>query len=557
MNEKPWLKNYPVEVPKKLLIDSKATLVDLFEGAFTKYRELPVMESMGKVIKYKDLDRLSQNFAAYVQNFTNLKPGDHIAIQLPNILQYPVAAIGFIRAGMVLVSLNPLFTPYEMSSMLKDANVKAIIILENFAHKLEQIVAKLNLETIITTEVGDMLGFAKKHLVNFTLKHIKKVVPRYNLPRTIKFSSVMNIGRKVAFTKTTIDSSRIAAIQYTGGTTGVSKGAMLSHTNIISNVEQMKVWLCNKLNEGKETIITAIPLYHIFAFTINLVTMIKLGAKNILVANPRDMKSFIKDLKKHRITCLTGVTTLFNALLANKEFFKIDFSKLKITISGGMSLNEAVANRWEAITGVPIIEAYGLTEASPGVIGNPFDGNHRLGTIGMPIPNTDAKIVDESGNILPSGTAGDLLVKGPQVMQGYWKNQAETDTVLRDGWLHTGDVAVMDQDGFIKIIDRKKDVINVSGFNVYPNEIEEVISMHPKVYEVAAIGIPQNEFREKIKVFVVRKDESLSAEDIMKHCKLHLTNYKLPKEIEFRSELPKSNLGKVLRRILKKEESQE
>lgn len=551
MNEKPWLINYPSEVPKTLTIDSKATLVDLFEGAFAKYRDLPVMESMGKVMKYGELDRLSQNFAAYLQNYTKLKAGDHVAIQLPNLLQYPVAAIGFMRAGMVLVSLNPLFTPYEMESKLKDANVKAIVILENFAHKLEQILARVNLQTIITTEVGDMLGVAKKHLVNFTLKHIKKVVPNHSLPEAVSFSKAINLGKRLAFRKIKLESSQTAVIQYTGGTTGVSKGAMLSHANIVANVEQMKVWLCNKLNEGKETVVTAIPLYHIFAFTVNLVTMIKLGAKNILVANPRDMKSFIKDLLKHRITCITGVTTLFNALLSHKNFLKIDFSRLKMTMSGGMSLSETVAKKWEKLTGNPVIEAYGLTETSPGVIGNPFNGTHKLGTVGMPIPNTDAKIVDEFGNITPTGTAGDLLVKGPQVMQGYWQNQAETDNVLKDGWLYTGDIATMDADGFIKIIDRKKDVINISGFNVYPNEIEEVISMHQKVYEVAAIGLRQDEFREKIKVFIVKKDETLSEKEIIQHCKLHLTNYKLPKEIEFRSELPKSNVGKVLRRILR------
>ena len=554
MLKRPWLAKYPEVVPKKLLIDKRTTLVDLLENSFSRYKNLPMLESMGKILRYKDVDLLSQRFASYIQNFTNIKPGDNVAIQLTNLLQYPVAAIGLIRSGVSIVNLNPLYTPREMESKLRDANVKAILILENFAHKLENIIPSLNIETVVVTRVGDMFGFVKRNVVNFTLKYIKKMVPTYNLPSIVKFRDALKLGKKFTFKKPSLEGSQVAVIQYTGGTTGTSKGAMLTHTNIVSNIEQMTSWLCNKMKEGSETMVTALPLYHIFAFTINLLTMVKVGAKSLLIANPRNMKSFIKDLKKSKATCMTGVNTLFNGLLSNKKFPRLNLSKLKITISGGSSLNESIAKKWGKKTGVPIIEAYGLTEASPGVIGNLFDGNHKLGTIGLPIPNTDVKIVNEHGKTVAYGTPGDLLVKGPQVMKGYWKNPSETANVLKGGWLHTGDVAVMDQDGFVKIVDRKKDVIDISGFNVYPNEIEEVISQHPKVYEVAAIGIPHGEFKEVIKVFIVRRDTSLSEEEVLSHCKESLTAYKVPKYIEFRESLPKSNVGKVLRRILKEEE---
>lgn len=553
MNEKPWLVHYPSEVPQKLDINDNKTLIDLLEEAFLRYKNLPMVENMGKVLKYKDVDRLSKNFAAYIQKFTNLKPGDHVAIQIPNLLQYPIAAIGLIRSGMVLVSLNPLYTSYEMENQLKDAKVKAIVILENFAHKLVTILPKLDLDIVITTRVGDMLGGVKKHLVNFTIKYIKRLTPKYSLPQAIKFTKVLKLGREIEFIKFTATSSHTALIQYTGGTTGVSKGAMLTHQNIVSNIEQMKAWLCHKLKDGKEIMVTALPFYHIFAFTVNLLTMIKIGARNVLVTNPRNIKSFIKDLKRHKVTCFAGVSTLFNSLLSNKKFLRLDFSYLKTAIAGGMSLSDRVAKQWEEATGTPLIEAYGLTEASPGAIGNPLNGTHKLGTIGLPIPNTDAKVVDEAGFIVPYGTPGELLIRGPQVMKGYWEKPDETATVLKDGWLKTGDIATMDEKGFVTIIDRKKDVINVSGFNVYPNEIEAVVSLHPSVYEVAVIGVPYDEFKDAIKLFIVKKNDSLTENEILQHCRKYLTAYKMPKSVEFRSELPKSNVGKILRRLLKEE----
>jgi long-chain acyl-CoA synthetase len=553
MNEQPWLCDYPNEVPQKLEINDNKTLIDILEEAFSHYKNLPMVENMGKVLNYKDVDRLSKNFASYIQNFTNLKPGDHVAIQLPNILQYPITAIGLIRSGMVLVSLNPLYTSYEMENQLIDAKVKAIVILENFAHKLANIIPNLNLDTIITTSVGDMFCGIKKYLVNFTIKYIKKLVPKYSLPQAIKFTETLKLGAKAQFIKFTAKSFHTAVIQYTGGTTGVSKGAMLTHNNLVSNVEQMKAWVSFKLKNGKETMVTALPFYHIFAFTINLFTMIKIGAHNVLITNPKNIKNFVKELKKHKFTCFVGVSTLFNSLLSDKNFLSIDFSYLKAAIEGGMSLSDNVAIRWEQATGTPLIEAYGLTEASPAAIANPFNGKHKLGTIGLPLPNTDAKIVDKEGSIVPYGTPGDLLIRGPQVMKGYWGRPEETADVLRDGWLNTGDIAVMNEEGFIKIVDRKKDVINVSGFNVYPNEIEEVVYLHPSVYEVAAIGVPYDEFKDAIKLFIVKSNDSLSEDEILQHCRKYLTAYKIPKYIEFRSELPKSNVGKILRRVLKED----
>lgn len=554
MEQKPWLQRYPQEVPENVLLNNNSTLLNLFEDVFQKYKNLPMVENMGKVLRYKDVDRLSQNFASYIQNFTNLRPGDHIAIQLPNILQYPIAIIGFLKAGMVIVSINPLYTPYEMEKQMTDAKVKAILILENFADKLESVLKNIKIETVIITKAGDLLGIVKRTIVNFTIKRIKKLIPQYSIKNFTSFSEILKLGSKKKYVKCITKSTDVAFIQYTGGTTGISKGAMLTHHNIIANIEQAKAWLCNKLQDGKETIVTAIPLYHIFALTANLLTMMKLGAHNVLVTNPRNMKDFLKDLARRKMTCFFGVNTLFNLLLLNKNFLKLNFSSLKVVMSGAMSLTEKVAKQWEQATGIPIIEAYGLTEASPAVIGNPFNGTHKIGTIGLPIPNTSAKIVDKEGNIVPYGTKGKLLVKGPQIMKGYWNNPIETANVLKDGWLTTGDIAVMETDGFIKIIDREKDMINVSGFNVYPSEIENIATLHPKVKEAAAIGLPYDDFKDIIKLFIIKSDESLTEKELLDHCKIHLTSHKMPRKIEFRSDLPKSNVGKILHRILKEEE---
>jgi long-chain acyl-CoA synthetase len=548
-----WLQHYPQAMPATIDPDRYESLVSFFEECFERYHSLPMYENMGKMLTYCEVNKLSKTFAAYLQRHTNLRPGDHIAIQLPNLLQYPIALLGILRAGMVIVNLNPLYTSYEMEYQLQDSKAKAIVLLTNFAHKLEEILSKTAIKTIITTEVGDMLGGFKGPLVNFAVKHIKRMVSRYDLPQAITWKKMLKAGKQKNFRRVCPSHHQTAFIQYTGGTTGVSKGAVLTHRNILSNIEQMTAYMRIILQEKQEIVITPLPLYHIFSLIVNLLSMMHIGAKNVLITNPRNIKGFIKELRKHRFTCISGVNTLFNMLLAHKAFASLDFSSLKISLAGGVALQETVAKQWEVTTGTPLVEGYGLTEASPAVTCNMLDGSHRIGTIGIPLPSTTVKIVDDSGKEVTCGTPGNLLVKGPQVMQGYWQQPEETAQVFTKGWLQTGDIAVMDLSGFVSIVDRKKEMINISGFNVYPNEIENVVSAHAKVLEVSAVGVPNQDGKEIVKIYVVKKEPQLTAEELIAYCRKRLTGYKVPKQVEFRNSLPKSNVGKILRRVLKEE----
>jgi long-chain acyl-CoA synthetase len=553
MKNHPWLQHYPQAIPATINPDRYESLVSLFEECFERYHSLPMYENMGKILTYREVNRLSETFAAYLQKYTTLRPGDHIAIQLPNLLQYPIALLGVLRAGMVIVNVNPLYTSYEMEHQLQDSKAKAIVLLTNFAHKLEGILSRTAIKTIITTEVGDMLGGLKGPIVNFAVKHIKRMVSRYDLPQAITWKKILKTGKQKNFLRVCPSHDQTAFIQYTGGTTGVSKGAVLTHRNILSNIEQMTACMRIVLQEKKEIVITPLPLYHIFSLIVNLLSMMHIGAKNVLITNPRNIKGFIKELRKHRFTCISGVNTLFNLLLAHKAFASLNFSSLKVSLAGGVALQETVAKQWEVTTGTPLVEGYGLTEASPAVTCNMLDGSHRIGTIGIPLPSTTVKIVDDSGKEVACSTPGNLLVKGPQVMQGYWQQPEETAQVFTKGWLQTGDIAVMDRSGFISIIDRKKEMINISGFNVYPNEIENVVSAHPQVLEVGAVGVPNQEGKEIVKIYVVKKEPQLTAEELIAYCRKRLTGYKVPKQVEFRNSLPKSNVGKILRRVLKEE----
>lgn len=555
MQEYSWFKNYPKGIPKEINPDSYDSVIDLLEISFKKYGDKTAYESMGKTLTFTEVDQLSAQFSDFLQNHTTLQKGDRIAIQMPNLLQWVIAMFGSIRAGMVVVNTNPLYTAREMNHQLKDSGAKAIVILANFAQNLEKIVKETEVETVVITEIGDMLGGFKKILVNFVVKRVKKMVPPYKIEGAIKFNDALKKGAQGNFTKHKINNEEVAFLQYTGGTTGVSKGAMLTHRNILANMEQISAWMLPKLKEGVETVITALPMYHIFALTVNCLAMMKIGARNILITNPRDMPAFIKTLKKFPFTIITGVNTLFNGLLNQEEFKNVDFSKFKIAVGGGMAVQDHVATKWKEITKVPLAEGYGLTETSPLLSCNPIDGTERIGTVGLPSPSTDIKIFDDNGKESPVGEPGEICAKGPQVMKGYWKRQEETDNVfMKNGYLKTGDIGFIDEDGFVKIVDRKKEMINVSGFNVFPNEIENVISSHEKVLEVGAIGIADPKSTEKVKVFIVKKDDSLTEEEIISYCKENMTPYKVPKQVEFREELPKSNVGKILRRILKEQE---
>jgi long-chain acyl-CoA synthetase len=471
---------------------------------------------------------------------------------MPNLLQYPIALFGALRAGLVVVNTNPLYTAREVKHQFNDSGAKAIIILANFAFNLEKILPDTGIETVIVTEIGDMLGGFKKTLVNFVVKRVKKMVPSYSLPEAVSFNKALDAGKGYEYSKPDVNLDDVAFLQYTGGTTGVSKGAALSNKNIVANILQCKQWFVG-LSEGNEVIITALPLYHIFALTVNCLLMTHVGAKNILVTNPRDMPAFIKDLKKYPFTIITGVNTLFNGLMNQPDFKSVDFSILKYAIGGGMAVQRAVADRWKEITGKVLAEGYGLSETSPLLSCNPLGGGERVGTIGLPAPSTEMKIMDESGNEVQIGEAGEICARGPQVMSGYWQRPDETSQVFHGDWFRTGDIGVMDEDGFFKVVDRKKDMINVSGFNVYPNEIEDVVASHDKVLEVAAIGVADEKSTEVVKLFVVKKEGSLTEEELKDYCKENLTNYKRPRHIEFREELPKSNVGKILRRHLREE----
>ncbi|OJW68916.1 MAG: long-chain-fatty-acid--CoA ligase [Candidatus Amoebophilus sp. 36-38] len=555
----PWLQHYPASVPFQINPDRYESLTIFLEEALEKYKNLPMFENMGKVLTYGEINRLTQAFAAYLQNHTNLQPGDHVAIQLPNLLQYPVAMLGILRAGMVVVNINPLYTSYELEQQLKDVTAKGIITLSNFAHNLASIIQNTSIKTVIITEVGDLLGKFKGCLTNFTVRHIKKLVPYYKFPKSFQinsFNKALRLGIKAQFNRVTPQATQPAFLQYTGGTTGISKGVVLTHKHIIANMEQMFTFMQLKLTEGKEIYITPLPFYHIFALTVSLLAPIKLGAKNVLITNPRDIGSFIKELRKHRFTFLSGVNTLFNSLLAHPAFASIDFSTLKISITGGVALQDEVADKWEKVTGNPLVQGYGLTEASPCISCNLPNGTHRRGTIGVPLPGTLIKIVDDQYQEVLPEQPGQLLVKGPQVMEMYWNNPEETKQVFWEGWLQTGDIVTMSKDGYLKVLDRKKEMINVSGFNVYPNEIENIVQTHPKVLEAAAVATWEEDGKEVVKLFVVKRDPSLTVEELITYCRKLMTNYKVPRYIEFRNTLPKSNVGKILRRALQEEEKQ-
>ena len=551
MTEKPWLKSYPPGVPEQIDLSSFHSIVDVLEQSCSKYKDRMAYHNMGAELSYSELDYLTRNFAASLQNM-GLQPGDRIALMMPNILQYPVALFGALRAGLVVVNTNPMYTARELRHQLVDAGAKAIVVVENFASVLESVRSEVPLEHIITTGVGDLLDFPKSMLVNFVLRHVKKTIPAWKLPGSEKFHDVLDKGKKLPLKPVNIAFEDIAFLQYTGGTTGVAKGAMLTHRNIVANLLQARAWLAQLDDDSQETIITALPLYHIFALTANCLTFLYLGGSNILVTDPRDMPGFVKELGRHPFTAITGVNTLFNALLHTDGFADLDFSDVKMTLGGGMAVQKAVADQWKKVTGVTLVEAYGLTETSPAACINPVTLEDYNGYIGLPISSTEGAIKSDEGAFLPAGETGELCIRGPQVMKGYWQRPEATDEVLdADGWLHTGDIALMTEDGYFKIVDRKKDMILVSGFNVYPNEIEDVLALHPKVLEVAAIGVPDEKSGEVVSLFVVKKDPTLTKEDVKAFCKENLTGYKRPRYIEFRDDLPKSNVGKILRRELR------
>lgn len=550
MMEKPWLKSYPPGVPANIDLGEFSSIIDVLEQSCEKYADQMAYHNMGAELTYAELDFLTRNFAAALQDM-GLKQGDRIALMMPNILQYPIALFGALRAGLIIVNTNPMYTARELRHQLVDSGAKAIVVVENFASVLESVLDEVPLEHVITTSIGGLLDFPKSLLVNFVLRYVKKVVPAWKLPGSEKFQDVLVKGKSLPLKPVSIGFEDVAFLQYTGGTTGVAKGAMLTHRNIVANLLQSRAWLAQMEASG-EVIITALPLYHIFALTANCLTFIYLGGSNVLITNPQDMPGFVKEMGKHRFTALTGVNTLFNSLLNTQGFADLDFSSLKMTLGGGMAVQKAVAEHWKKVTGVTLVEAYGLTETSPAACINPITLEEYNGYIGLPISSTDATIKNEAGEILPAGETGELCIRGPQVMKGYWQRPEATDEVIdEDGWLHTGDIAIMSETGYFKIVDRKKDMILVSGFNVFPNEIEDVLALHPKVLEVAAIGIPDEKSGEVVGVYIVKKDPSLSKEEVKAFCKENLTGYKRPRVIEFMDSLPKSNVGKILRRELR------
>lgn len=552
--EKVWLKRYPADVPAEIDPDRYSSLVEMFENAALRYADQPAFINMGEVMTFRKLEERSRAFAAYLQQGLGLQKGDRVALMMPNLLQYPIALFGVLRAGMVVVNVNPLYTPRELEHQLNDSGAVAIVIVSNFAHTLEKIVFKAQIKHVILTRMGDQLSTAKGTLVNFVVKYIKRLVPKYYLPDAISFRTALQKGRRMQYVKPDVINTDLAFLQYTGGTTGVAKGAMLTHRNMQSNLEQAKAAYAPLLQPGHELVVTALPLYHIFALTMNCLLFIELGGRSLLITNPRDIPGMVKELSRYPFTAMTGVNTLFNALLNNEEFTKLDFSTLRLSVGGGMPVQKAVAERWEKLTGKHLLEGYGLTECSPLVTGNPYDLKHYSGSIGLPVPSTDVRLINDEGNEVGLGEPGELWVRGPQVMLGYWQRPDATDEVLKDGWLATGDIATLDEQGFLRIVDRKKDMILVSGFNVYPNEIEDVVALHSKVLESAAVGVPNEVSGETVKLFVVKKDASLTPEELLTHCRRYLTGYKVPKIVEFRDELPKSNVGKILRRELRDEQ---
>jgi long-chain acyl-CoA synthetase len=550
--ERPWLQSYPNGVPAEIDVNEFHSVSAVFDTSVAKFRDRPAYSSFGKVLTYGETDALVEQFAAYLLGELKLKKGDRVALMMPNCLQYPVATFGVLRAGLTVVNVNPLYTARELKHQLVDSGAAVLVVVDNFGDTVQQVIADTQIKQVITTGLGDMLGL-KGVVVNFVLKYIKKMVPNYSLRGAIRFKQALKLGSGHTLPKVELDHDDVAFLQYTGGTTGVAKGAMLTNRNLVANMQQASAWIsASGIEMGKEWIITALPLYHIFALTANGLVFMKFGGCNHLITNPRDMKGFVKELKATRFTAITGVNTLFNGLLNTPGFDEIDFSSLKVTLGGGMAVQRSVAERWKKATGVTLVEAYGLTETSPAACINPLNLAEYNGAIGLPIPSTDACVKDDNGVTLAPGDVGELCIRGPQVMKGYWQRPEETAKAIdADGWLHTGDMARMDEHGFFFIVDRKKDMILVSGFNVYPNEVEDVIAMMPGVLEVAAVGVPDEKSGEIVKVVIVKKDPNLTAEMVKEHARANLTGYKHPRIVEFRKELPKTNVGKILRRELR------
>ena len=548
---RPWLKNYPANMPANINPDAYPNLLAILEETFNKYRYKSAFACMGKEMTYDEVDKASRNFAAYLHS-RGLEPGDKLAIMMPNVLQYPIVLFGALRAGLTIVNTNPLYTPREMKHQFTDSGAKAIVVMENFAANLAEIIDETPIKTVIITSIGELLGGLKGVITNFVVRHIKKMVPKYNLANTVTVKHAIKEGAKFQPKPFNSKPEDVVALQYTGGTTGVSKGAMLTNRNLVANMLQMRTSSSIMLkDDGSEVAVCPLPLYHIFSFTVNCMGLFSLGAMNVLIPNPRDLPGFIKEIKKYKPSAFIGINTLFNALLNHPDFVALDHSNMKLTCGGGMAVQTVVAEKWHAVTACPLAEGWGMTETSPCASTNPPDGSGKLGTIGMPLPSTDMRIVDEAGNVMPIGEIGEIQIKGPQVMKGYYNRPEATAEVMKDGWMCTGDIGVMDVDGYFKIVDRKKDMILVSGFNVYPNEIEDVLMSHPKILEVAAVGVADEKSGEVPKVFVVKKDNSLTEEEVMEHCRKNLTPYKVPRHIEFRKELPKTNVGKILRRELR------
>ena len=549
--ERIWLNSYPSGVPADIDVNEYRSLVEVLEEATGKFTHNTAFISMGKKITYKELDEKSLAFAAWLQS-QGLKPGMRVGLMMPNILQYPIALFGILRAGGTVVNFNPMYTTHEVEHQIKDSGCEIMVVVENFAYTLQKALPNTpSVKKVVVASIGGLLGF-KGTIVNFVLRHIKKMIPAWDIPGHERFNDVLKAGATLKFTPVAIGHDDHAFLQYTGGTTGVPKGAILTHRNMVANLMQAYAWVRSYTEDGKDLVVTALPLYHIFALTANCLTFMRLGAANLLIVNPRDIPGFVKELSQYKFTAFTGVNTLFNALLNNEDFKKIDFSRLKLVLGGGMAVQKAIAEKWEAVTGGPLVQAYGLSETSPAVTINPFDLKEFTGSIGLPISSTCVKIVDDDGKIQPIGEVGEILVLGPQVMKGYWNRQDETDKVFdTEGYLRTGDMGYMDEQGFIFLVDRKKDIIIVSGFNVYPNEVEDVVSRHPGILEVAAVGVDNGAMGELVKLFVVRKDPTLTEQEIIKFCREELTNYKVPKQIEFVDELPKNNVGKILRRKLR------
>jgi long-chain acyl-CoA synthetase len=553
--ERIWLKSYPEGVPPEINANEFRSLTDFFAASVAKYRNRTAFISMGNAISYGDLDERSGAFAAYLQNVVGLPRGARVALMLPNLLQYPIAMFGALRAGAIVVNCNPLYSPRELGHQLVDSGAEAIVVLENFARTLEKAIGGTAVRAVIVTGVGDQLGGARGRIVNFVVRRVRRGVPAWRLERAERFNRALSLGARQAFTEAPVEPTDIAFLQYTGGTTGVPKGAMLTHRNVIANLQQVHAWVASAIRSEGETFLAALPLYHVFALQANCFVPVMIGASNVLIANPRDIKALIKDLRRTPCTVITGVNTLFNALLNDEDFARLDFSRLRLAIGGGMAVQRAVAERWKAITGKPLIEAYGLTETSPAAIANPLTIEDFTGAIGLPLPSTDIAVRDDEGRDLKLGEAGELCIKGPQVMAGYWLRPDETAKAMTaDGFLRTGDIARVDERGYVFVVDRKKDMINVSGFNVYPNEIEDVLMTHPGVLEVGAVGVPDPRTGEAVKVVVVRKDKALTGADLIAYSRQYLTGYKTPHLVEFRDTLPRTNVGKILRRELREDQ---